>query len=414
MPENDRVNAEELLKKRVEEKRKEVIEKWAKWGNEPNIQQIRNERQFGVFGVQEPQRIERIGKVEKMPPYPILTSIGVEIEIEDVQLESIPRNIREFWHLEHDASCEKYIYRKGNLFYAKNIDGSNKVKTGGELVSSVIDTEDKSYLRKIEELFQFLTENGESYNSFRAGTHIHVSFPVSTEILKNIVGLAAHLEQVFFYLGGMGYTFRGLNNNCTYCRPITKFGPSVVSNINTGKLSQVFSVESLLQAENVKDFFLRYGGIDKNNPPGKYNPMRYNWITLYPLLTKGTIEFRIFNKTLNPYYLFSVIEFCQEFAKFALRGGKDLEQNSIYDVHTKEFVLKTLLEFCGNAGMDYSTISILKKIVMNTPQIMLDKNYYWTHLRYTKFNKVEVMDLKYEHPVVKAERPNFVDIHNLE
>jgi hypothetical protein len=193
--------------------------------------------------------------------------------------------------------------------------------------------------------------------------------------------MSAHLEQVFFYLGGMGYTNRGIYNDFAYCRPITKTGPIVTATSN-GQ-GQCFVLDDLYNSKSVREFFYKYGGMTVGNPPGsKYVPIRYHWITLYPLLTYGTVEYRIFNKTMNPNYLYTIVKFCQLVSNEMLSGTKELPENSIFSPHDKGSVIRTLTSFINKFELDLNECEIktLISIIERTPDIKLKQEYIYTHL----------------------------------
>lgn len=352
---------------------------------------------------------------KNMSNVPIINCIGIEFETESLIPGTLPREFRNDWNEDHDASIESFAWRKNGVVYKTQVANGQRIKLGTELVSTILYSEKEEFKNIIRNILNWVQEQGELEESFRAGIHIHVSMPTHIRIVKNIINLGAHLEQVFFYLGGMGYQFRGIQNDCTYCRPITKFGPSCVKYDRSG--IQCFNIKDLLEAKDLQDFWYKYGGIDMNSVMGKYNPMRYTWLTLYPLLTKGTIEFRIFNKTLNYYYLTAIIEFVKKFCEVALMGSFEFPENSIYDKHTKNGVLKTLYEFSKYVNLDDSTLSILSKIIQRTPEITLEPKYFWSHLLYTKYNKLESLPWSYYVPTKISKtiifEPKFVDIHRL-
>lgn len=350
-----------------------------------------------------------------MRNYPIIDSIGLEVETELMIQGNLPLHLRQYWHEDHDASIESYGYQKNGLLYNKPIPNGRKIKLGSEIVSGVMDSTSERTNIAIKQLLGWIAENGETQESFRAGIHVHICMPNKLGIQKNLINLAAYLEQVFFYIGGMGYEHRGIQNNFTYCRPITKYGPSCVKYGRDA--TQCFKIEELLNAISNEHFWDMYGGINPDNPPNKYIPQRYTWFTLYPLLTKGTVEFRIFNKTLNFYFLRAAIRLCQEVCSFSLNNNVNLPENSIYSPHTKDSVLNTLSEFSLMVGLDSGTVNTLIKIIQRTPQIIIKPEYYWTHLMFTKFNRLETLNWR-NHSPQKIKRdgilvPKFVDIHNL-
>lgn len=317
-----------------------------------------------------------------MSTVPIIESIGLEIETDN--LIRTGNNSGEFSE-DHDASIETYKYTdpalSGMLLERPLTSRSKRVVSGTEFKSSILTFNNKEDIYpSIERFLYSLESRGECPESKKSGIHVHVCMPYSLNILKNAMNVAAHLEQVFMYLGGLGYTNRGVYNDFAFFRPITKCGP-VVTTTGNG-YGQCFNIKDLYESTSVKEFFYRYGGIDTGHIPGKYTPIRYHWITLYPLLTFGTMEYRVFNKTLNPMYLYSVIKFCQLVSKEMLGCTTNLPENSIFDPHSKTSVIDTMLSFVKSHSLhiDRSELDTLTNIIERTPSIRLEQNYVLTHL----------------------------------
>ena len=53
------------------------------------------------------------------------------------------------------------------------------------------------------------------------------------------------MEDVFYYIGGQGYEYRGaVVNESQYCRPITEWGPQCVEVGSSGKFAQLYHVDT--------------------------------------------------------------------------------------------------------------------------------------------------------------------------
>ena len=119
----------------------------------------------------------------------IIESIGIEFEVEDIpQRIELPRNVYEYFNKDHDASCESDGYFKNGMFF--NIPLKRDFQRdllGTELVSRILDSSEEENIRRpIYDLVNFLSENGESSESFRAGIHVHVNMGgYNLNILKN-------------------------------------------------------------------------------------------------------------------------------------------------------------------------------------------------------------------------------------
>lgn len=344
----------------------------------------------------------------------IFESFGIELEAEDILRDSdMPERLGRSFNRDHDASIESDKFVGGKLLFNKQLKPTFKKRTvGTEFVSRILDTESPESLDSIRKLTDFLTEQGESFESFRAGIHVHINLGgYNLNILKNIMRLGRLYEPVFYYLGTMGYKFRGVDNDSIYCRPITKWGPVIV-NSNVGKI-QSFTVEDLLLARTTEDFWYRYGAIMEGNPPNKYNCIRYNWITLYNLLSKGTVEFRVFNKTLNPEYILAVVDICKLFCQRAFSAYSiDETENSIYTTNKNE-AINLFYQMVDDLGISPKTMKIASFILKTAPEINLAQEYCYTHLR--SYSLSVDTDARYSFKRIneRVKSPVYVDIHTL-
>ena len=371
-----------------------------------------------------------------MPNYPIIDSVGIEVEMENVRPRRFAdaRNLSSDtvqFRLTHDASCETNkdtlngipITTDDDL--ARLINMNQRRETfGGEIVSSVIDTSNPNYLKDLKRLTRILNNFGEEPESFRAGFHVHINCPLQLKILKSIVRLSRHLEQVFFLLGTMGYEFRGKKNDSIYCRPITKKGPVIVQ--SPKGYVPVFSLTNLLETTTIADFKSLYGDLPNVMGMTRYVPVRYHWINLVPLWTQGSLEFRVFNKTLNPLYMKSCIEFCKKFVEYIistsfsnLKEEGFLRENSVFDSDQKgrQYIIETFLYFSERTKLDTESITSIVDILENgnMDSINLPDEYVHSHLNGR--NPVHWAGRSSYIPEIITDRiknPEFVDVHVLD
>lgn len=320
--------------------------------------------------------------------------IGLEYETETLTPNQATTGLNNrVWRTDHDASCESDAKNVGKLTVSSlpkspAFQFSNTV-IGTELILSppyCLETGTGQLLEELEKLTCMLAESGEPAQNFRSGLHIHVSMPTSLRLLKTYVAMAANLEEVFFALGTQGYTFRGmLKNESAYCRPITQYGPPCVP-VSSNSWAQVFDIESLLLAPNTTMFWNRYGNVDPNRDVNRYHPVRYTWFNLYALLAHGTLEFRNFNTTLNPYLIWAEVLFCKAFCEHCLSVGmsKDakimLPQNSVFNGRSKSEILRTFEDFASGLNLPSAVVNILGDTIQSAPEVCLPKSYIKSHL----------------------------------
>ncbi|PNX51820.1 MAG: hypothetical protein BV456_01710 [Thermoplasmata archaeon M8B2D] len=368
----------------------------------------------------------------------LFNSVGIELEIENLTPNDLNSPNLGF-RIHRDASCESDGFTSNGI----KIDVENSTKElleliplrkntfGCELVTAgVLDTSNLDYLYKLKSLTNLLISKGESTKSYRAGFHVHINLSYNIKIIKSVLRLARHLEQVLYLLGGMGYDYRGFKNDSTYCRPITKYGPVCVPT-GRGDFSQVFTIAELLGCKDTEEFKMKYGDIARLKG-NHYIPIRYHGINLLPLFTQGSLEFRMFNKSLNPYYLMSIIEFCKAFSEYAvhssflsLKEENLLKENSVFDVkgeENRQKILDTFSHFLQLSNLrNEQIIDTLYDILSysSVDSIVLPNKYIFSHLMFHRQGNrcpTHWQNGNYTANVIpknKISTPNFEDIHVL-
>jgi len=359
---------------------------------------------------------------------PILAeTIGFELECENICRQRISKLPNGF-NITGDASVEsESLMVNGIPVVLHGITKALKFDSGvlgTEILSSVIDT-NKNYLGTLKELCSTLLSLGESEQSKRAGMHVHISFINNIRILKSALEVGAWLEDVFFLLGGMGYEFRGIDNDATYCRPITAFGPPVVED-NNEYLYPCFSLDEVLESKDMDEFWTRLGDLRELHG-NRYIPVRYMWLNFYNIKSSQcTIEFRTWNKTLDPMAMYMAIEVCKAFAQFAIGRaygkGLPLPVNSIYHRRSKGEIIETFLSFANETGLSGHVISIALDLLEKTPisGLALPRQYTFTHLRFHRQGRKDPRhwhttsyrpNIRLDYEDVRV--PEFLDSHNL-
>jgi len=354
-------------------------------------------------------------------------TIGFELEVENIakqRLVDMPKGFK----VSGDASVESdTLMIKGIPVKLHTESDALKFSSGilgSEIISSIIDT-NNNYLSTLKKLCNTLVELGETEQSKRAGIHIHVSFINNLRILKSALELGAYLEDVFFLLGGMGYEFRGIENDSTYCRPITGFGPPIVED-GDDRLFPCFVLEDVLAASTMNQFVTRLGDLGRLHG-NRYIPIRYVWLNLYNIVgSMCTLEFRNWNKTLDPMAIYMAIEVCKAFAQHAISRAyaksEALPVNSIYDRRSKGEIIETFLSFAGQVGLSDHVIAIALDLMNKSPMsgLELPLQYTHTHLRFHRLGRKDPrhwVESGYRPDIElcwdEVRTPDFLDIHNL-
>lgn len=353
----------------------------------------------------------------------------------EIECDTLPRNIRvRRFNSIHDASCETDYYAlTQDIFVEKEKDheiferiAHGNVVLGTELTSEIMRSSGESFLATIKTVTKYLSENGEEPTSERSGIHFHFSLSnPNLRMLKSLIRLGRFLETVFFSVGGMGYSFRGIKNDATYCRPITKFGPTCVP--RGSNFVQCFNISDLLKSKTIEEFWMLYG--DLYNHTGRYNPVRYSWLNLYPLFPRGehrgTVEIRVFNRTLNPMFIYSAAMLCKYFTNYALSVGFNelkeeqlLKENSIYSNQSIETVIETLEKFAEIIKMDSEVFNTLANIIQLSGVPRFDSKYIFSHLLFSRGGGLNNywIESSYKPDYINTSaisKPKYVDIHVL-
>jgi len=352
----------------------------------------------------------------------MLGTIGLEIETE-LLLEEYGVN---GWRNIHDASIEipiTYLRNRHfvivrtpqNVMITNMLHQGEYIAMGREYVSPIYFNKEET-LGGIQNILGRIQQFGERTQNKRAGFHVHIGWAYDLKTLKRTTLMIAWLESLLFHLGGMGYEFRGMDNNSAYCRPITMYGPPIVDS-NIGKV-QMTNIEALLSSPTIKSFWNRFGGIDLYNIPKRYTPQRYMGVNLFSIFLHKTLEFRMFNTTLNKEYIMAIVELCKELTRFTLSNERfPDEENSVYMVNNKVVNHNLLSRLCSYIELDSETEQTLRDILEWTPVPTLPHVYVFTHLE----DKIVVFD---EHDLAKVTplyprveeyiRSGIMDIHILE
>ncbi len=260
--------------------------------------------------------------------------LGIEFEFQGLTQREMATLLSKtgldgIFNIHHDASIDQSRHVLSSLPYLSfgNIDPNssqyfNSATCGAEVVSQVIDTSDNTRWKKdVALLLNILRGLGESPSPLTS-IHFHVNgkgLPIHA--VQNILRLWMQTEAPFFRLGiGESDIHRGeIRRDQQFCRPYRH--PHVVKSGDTNRFS--YSVDKMLQASNLREFFIAYGNVNIDRDSHKYHPARYSAVNFFPLNSIGSVEFRVCNMTTNPNYIFAWAEAFQQLVILSL--GKPFE-----------------------------------------------------------------------------------------
>jgi hypothetical protein len=237
----------------------------------------------------------------------ICGSLGIELEFSSLSVSGgfPPKGILipPGWKITRDGSCTRNRPSIGGVGVQVEGPLSEMLplrQIGGEFVSPIMSADPKRIRKDVGEIFNLMLEYGESISTLTS-THVHVYMGMlpPIHVLKNLLNMAIRLEGPLFRLSVAELLqHRGIeHNDYMYCRPLTGPGPQYIIDEN-GDWRQCFDIHRILDgAETSKQAIRAWGRAD--HQPSKWIPPRYYWLNPVPLRRQGTIEFRLFNQTLD-------------------------------------------------------------------------------------------------------------------
>jgi len=264
---------------------------------------------------------------------PIITSVGIEVEFANISMEDAKsdRKIRNVWKIVRDGSCTRRLISLPNgeeITFSQrfhpddaSLYGLYTKNVGGEFVSPVFNIEEEKWFDAPLYLLDKLKEWEEGID-LRTGIHVHINIQTPPlYCLHNLVKLALSLESPMYRLscGELGYHRGGRHKDYMYCRPLSLPGPQVVKD-SMDLWRPVFDAKKLLRSNSINEFFMACGRLDLNQN-NKWHQSRYVWLNFASILLHHTIEFRLFNSTLDHNNLLAWVELCSHLVSHSLGKG---------------------------------------------------------------------------------------------
>jgi hypothetical protein len=287
---------------------------------------------------------------------------------------------------------------------------------GYELVSQPL--MDESLQSFIMRMTNIQAKNGEIFSE-RSSIHIHSGFPTGFVFYKPVIALGLRVEPLLYKLAGMGNEFRGLYNNCAYCRPLA-LPPAVA--MNGTKSLAVLDPEGALWADDEAGFWGKLG-----TSPGsreRYNPLRYFGINVFSVLLRGTLEFRHFNFCNNGKYVEAVASLCQTIAdvmqRVSVERSLSINQISIFDENSDREYIELFYEiiqlskyYNAEHQMSPENMDAIIQLIRATPQPMLSRVTTRSHITNPQIGVPDAKRFQLD-IIDSAPDAGTVDIHNFE
>ena len=233
-----------------------------------------------------------------------------------------------------------------------------------ELVSPICQYAD---IANIQELVRVLKQNSAVVNE-SCGIHIHLNAaPHTPKSLLNIVNIVAAKEDLMYKALQVADTRK------EYCE---KTNARFLEEVNRHKPATL---------EQMKQIW--YGGQDGSH--SHYSPTRYRCLNLHSVFSKGTIEFRLFNSTLDPDRVKSYIQLCLAISHQALTQ-KSASYTRTQSTNEK-YTFRTWLLRLGLIGDEFKTA---RKCLLEH----LDGNIAWKDPARQKLSVSVWRAVKLRHP----------------
>ncbi len=168
-------------------------------------------------------------------------------------------------------------------------DGS--VNNGGELVSPPLDFDNQEHRDQVTTALMAMQQSGCRPDP-TAGIHVHVEAKHEDGRVFEPRELAAAVrffhkfQDIFYRIGSSGWS-KIRPGSTTYCKPIPESMATAMMKVRT--------VDALKK--------VWYGNVNRygdDRSRDEYDSSRYHAINLHSFWNKGTVEFRVFNSSLNP------------------------------------------------------------------------------------------------------------------
>lgn len=178
------------------------------------------------------------------------------------------------------------------------------VNRGGEMVSPPLDFDDPEQRGQVNKAIAALVRSGATTDP-SAGIHVHIdASDLTAEQVAMVARCFTKFEDVIYRLATSGWrTMRP--GGIRYCKPLTQT-----------------QIDGLAKAKTPQQVGRAYYGHDGFEMAGHGHGSRYCGINLHSWFYRGTIEFRVFNSSLNAERIQAYIAICMALVEDARRGNK--------------------------------------------------------------------------------------------
>lgn len=191
-------------------------------------------------------------------------------------------------------------------------DGS--VHSGGEIVSPPLMFDDPEQRGQIKRVVDIMRDDAECYASEQAGIHVHIDgSDLDPANVQYLIRLWTKYEDIILRIATSGW--EGLRSGGrTYCKPLEEV------QVQSLTANNITTLLELAQAWNGPGWNSAYG-FDGHNG-GTDIGTRYRGLNLQSYFHRRTVEFRIFNSSMNPERINAYVAMCMALMDAAKAGAK--------------------------------------------------------------------------------------------
>lgn len=280
---------------------------------------------------------------------------GVEVEMTGITREKAARLVAEVLrttpsHPEsncyHTRTIADQAARKWKIMRDSSIEAIRNDGTSEPLdeyrVEFVTPPLNYSDIELLQNIIRKLRENGAKAHS-SCGIHIHVDGANHTAVsLRRLVNFMTARQDLIYEALQIG------DRESNWCHKLNK------------TLLDAMKKDKNLTKEKAEEIWYSRandgycGGIDHQH----YNATRYHGVNLHSFLTKGTVEFRLFNSTLHAGKIKAYIQFCLAVSAWAITSQEKIVFRSMdgYTPEQKVTIMRNILTHrLGLYGDEFKT-----------------------------------------------------------
>jgi hypothetical protein len=260
---------------------------------------------------------------------------GVELETVGCTRAAVARAILSVvgGTVHDDHSDEVVVIDRRGRRWAAVPDGSLSHRQHAEVVTPILSEED---IPELQQVVRAVKSAGARVDA-STGIHIHIDgAPFDGRAVRNLIKLFYKQELLIFAAFGVSLARRGhfcKDTDEEFIKALDRRSPKTKEELNA----------------------LWYGRARRPGSLYKYDPTRYRALNLHSLFFRGTIEFRLFEGTLNSEEVKAYIDFVLALARKALSSRAASSKKRAFNPASAKYDFRVFLLHLGLIGDSYKS-----------------------------------------------------------